>query len=59
VPADVPVTAEPTQAQLDLLRNRIDPFGTVKFDFVSGRDRLAYLKEILDKEWARAEALLA
>jgi glutaconate CoA-transferase, subunit B len=59
VPADVPVTAEPTQEQLDLLRNRIDPFGTVKFDFVSGRDRLAYLKEILDKEWARAEALLA
>lgn len=59
VPRDVPVTAEPTQEQLDLLRNRIDPFGTVKFDFVSGRDRLAYLKEILDKEWARAEALLA
>jgi glutaconate CoA-transferase, subunit B len=59
VPEDVPVTAEPTQEQLDLLRNRIDPFGTVKFDFVSGRDRLAYLKEILDKEWARAEALLA
>lgn len=59
VPEDVPVTAEPTQEQLDLLRNRIDPFGTVKFDFVSGRDRLSYLKEILDKEWARAEALLA
>jgi acyl CoA:acetate/3-ketoacid CoA transferase beta subunit len=58
VPEDVPVTAEPTQEQLDLLRNRIDPFGTVKFDFVSGRDRLSYLKEILDKEWARAEALL-
>ncbi|MEY9211762.1 hypothetical protein NI17_008870 [Thermobifida halotolerans] len=59
VPADVPVTAEPTQEQLDLLRNRIDPFGTVKFDFVSGRERLSYLKEILDAEWDRAAARLA
>jgi acyl CoA:acetate/3-ketoacid CoA transferase beta subunit len=59
VPEQVPTTAEPTQEQLDLLRNKIDPFGTVKFDFVSGRDRLGYLKEVLDKEWARAEALLA
>jgi acyl CoA:acetate/3-ketoacid CoA transferase beta subunit len=59
VPAEVPTTTEPTAVQLDLLRNKIDPFGTVKFDFVSGRDRLTYLKEILDKEWARAEALLA
>ncbi len=52
-------TAEPTQAQLDLLRGKIDPFGTVKFDFVSGRDRLAYLKEILDAEWERAAARIA
>ncbi|MFD7407839.1 CoA-transferase [Streptomyces sp. NPDC059866] len=56
VPADVPVTAEPTQEQLDLLRNKIDPFGTVKFDFVSGKDRLSYLKGILDAEWERASA---
>ena len=59
VPSDVPLTAEPTQAQLDLLRGKIDPFGTVKFDFVSGRDRLAYLKEILDAEWERAAARIA
>lgn len=59
VPDDVPRTQEPTQEQLDLLRGRIDPFGTVKFDFVSGKDRLAYLKEILDAEWKRAAARIA
>lgn len=59
VPADVPTTAEPTQEQLDLLRNRIDPFGTVKFDFVSGRERLSYLRGILDAEWNRAAARLS
>jgi acyl CoA:acetate/3-ketoacid CoA transferase beta subunit len=59
VPDDVPTTVEPTQEQLDLLRGKIDPFGTVKFDFVSGKDRLAYLKEILDAEWERAAARIA
>lgn len=56
VPAEVPTTAEPTPQQLDLLRNRIDPFGTVKFDFVSGKERLSYLRGILDAEWDRAAA---
>ncbi len=56
VPSEVPTTAEPTAEQLDLLRNRIDPFGTVKFDFLSGKERLPYLKGILDAEWKRAEA---
>ncbi len=59
VPADIPLTPEPTQEQLDLLRGKIDPFGTVKFDFVSGKDRLAYLKQILDAEWKRAAARIA
>lgn len=59
VPAEVPLTAEPTAAQLDLLRGRIDPFGTVKFDFVSGRDRLAYMRSILQAEWERAAARTA
>lgn len=56
VPVDMPTTAEPTPEQLELLRTRIDPFGTVKFDFLSGKERLPYLKGILDAEWARAEA---
>lgn len=58
VPENVPTTAEPTQEQLDLLRNKIDPFGTVKFDFVSGKERLSYLKGILDAEWNRAQELV-
>ncbi|MGH8993049.1 MAG: CoA-transferase [Acidimicrobiia bacterium] len=52
VPADVPLTAEPTPAQLALLRERIDPFGTVRIDFVPGKERLAYMKGLLDAEWA-------
>jgi acyl CoA:acetate/3-ketoacid CoA transferase beta subunit len=59
VPDEVPATAEPTAEQLRLLRERIDPFGTVKFDFLSGPDRLAYLRRVLDAEWARAEERLA
>ena len=58
VPDAVPETAVPTDEQLQLLRNSIDPFGTVKLDFVSGKERLAYLQSILDREWKRAEASL-
>jgi acyl CoA:acetate/3-ketoacid CoA transferase beta subunit len=56
VPADIPTTAEPTSAQLALLRERIDPWGTIRFDFMSARDRRAYLRELLDGEWRRARA---
>jgi hypothetical protein len=59
VPADVPQTTEPTAEQVDLLRNRIDPLGTVRFDFLSGQERLDYLEEVLAKEWARAEERVA
>jgi glutaconate CoA-transferase, subunit B len=55
-PKDVPTTDVPTRQQLDLLRNTIDPFGTVKFDFLPGRERLPYLKGILEAEWKRAAA---
>ena len=54
VPDDVPTTAMPTDEQLRLLREEIDPYGTVKFDFVAGKERLAYLEGILDAEWQRA-----
>lgn len=59
VPDTVPTTAAPTAEQLELLRTRIDPFGTVKFDFLSGKERLPYLRSILDAEWQRAERRLA
>jgi hypothetical protein len=51
---DVAQTPVPTDEQLRLLRQEIDPFGTVKFDFLGGKERLPYLKEILDAEWERA-----
>lgn len=57
VPDEVPTTTVPTAEQLRLLRERIDPRGTVKFDFVSGKDRLSYLKGILDAEWEAAAAI--
>ena len=56
VPDQIPMTETPTSEQLQLLRERIDPHGTVKFDFVAGKERLAYLKGILDGEWERAAA---
>ena len=56
VPDEIPTTPAPSGEQLRLLREEIDPYGTVKFDFVAGAERLAYLKEILDAEWARAAA---
>jgi glutaconate CoA-transferase subunit B len=59
VPEDIPTTAVPTAQQLELLRTRIDPFGTVAFDFLTGDARLDYLEGVLAKEWARAEALVS
>jgi acyl CoA:acetate/3-ketoacid CoA transferase beta subunit len=53
-PGMIPVTPEPTREQLRLLRDVIDPFDTVKFDFLKGRDRLDHLRSVLDREWERA-----
>jgi glutaconate CoA-transferase, subunit B len=58
VPEEIATTAEPTDEQLRLLREVVDPRGTVKFDFLSGEQRLAYLDQILDAEWERAERSL-
>lgn len=58
VPTQVPTTAEPTDEQVRLLRERIDPHGTVAFDFLSGAERLDYLERLLAGEWERAAARL-
>jgi glutaconate CoA-transferase subunit B len=50
VPKDVPQTEKPTKEQIRLLREEVDPYGIVAFDFISGKDRPAYLKQILDRE---------
>jgi acyl CoA:acetate/3-ketoacid CoA transferase beta subunit len=50
VPKNVPQTEKPTKEQIRLLREEIDPYGIVAFDFMPGKERLAYLKQILDRE---------
>ena len=50
VPKDIPETERPTKEHIKLLREEIDPFGTVAFDFKPGRERLDYLKEVLKRE---------
>jgi glutaconate CoA-transferase, subunit B len=57
VPDQVPETALPTDEERALLA-RIDPFGTIAFDGMSGADRLTYLKGVIDQEWERAQKQL-
>jgi len=59
VPDETPATAEPTAEQLRLLRETIDPFGTIQFDFMSGTERMQYLRQVIDLEWDRAAAAVA
>ena len=58
IPSHVPRTQEPTAMQLSLLRDRIDPFGTIRFDLMDSADRWDYIRDILDREWGRAESAL-
>jgi len=50
VPKDVPETEKPTKEQIRVLREEVDPYGMVGFDFMPGKERVAYLKQILAKE---------
>jgi acyl CoA:acetate/3-ketoacid CoA transferase beta subunit len=54
VPADIPATAEPTADQLAVLRERVDPYGTIRFDFMGAQERKDRLRELLRDEWDRA-----
>jgi acyl CoA:acetate/3-ketoacid CoA transferase beta subunit len=54
VPTDVGVTTVPRAEQLALLRDRIDPFGTIRFDFMDAQERKASVRRILQQEWDRA-----
>lgn len=56
VPAEIGVTDEPTAEQLALLRDRIDPYGTIRFDFMDANTRKDYLRDLLRSEWDRALA---
>ena len=46
----LPVTDPPTEAELRLIRTRIDPFGIRCLEFVPGRDRLDLIESILKAE---------
>jgi hypothetical protein len=50
VPKDIPETEKPTAQQVRLLREEVDPYGTLAFDFKPGKERLGYLNEILQRE---------
>lgn len=58
VPDTIPETTKPTADQLRLLRETIDPLSTVRFDFLTGEERLAYLEHVLQIEWERGEEAL-
>lgn len=52
VPEQPQPMPEPGDDEIRLIREQIDPFGTREFDFKTGRDRLGYLKEMFEREYA-------
>lgn len=54
VPAEIGTTPVPRPEELTLLRERIDPYGTIRFDFMDARNRKAYIRQLLADEWSRA-----
>jgi glutaconate CoA-transferase subunit B len=50
VPKEIPETEKPTEEQVRLLREEVDPYRTLEFDFKPGKERLGFLNEILNKE---------
>src|SRR3954471_24798189 len=46
----LPQTEPPSQDDLRLIREEVDPFGIRQLEFVPGRDRLAMIQRILDAE---------
>lgn len=50
VPKAIPETEKPTEEQVRLLREEVDPYHTLEFDFKPGKERLGFLNEILNKE---------
>lgn len=49
-PDKVPVTEPPSREELILLREKIDPLGLRKLEFISGKERLDYIESILQRE---------
>jgi len=45
-------TAPPTDNQLSIIRNELDPFGIRRLEFLSGDERLQFISDILETESA-------
>jgi glutaconate CoA-transferase, subunit A len=50
IPDPLPQTEPPSEDDLRLIREEVDPFGIRQLEFVPGRDRLAMIQRILDTE---------
>ena len=50
------MTAEPTAEQVAMLRERIDPDQTIRFDFMDAQERKDRLRDLLRADWDRALA---
>jgi glutaconate CoA-transferase subunit A len=50
IPEPLPQSEPPSQDQLRLIREEVDPFGIRQLEFVPGRDRLAMIQRILTAE---------
>jgi len=50
IPKQILETEKPTEEQVRLIREVVDPYGTIAFDFKPGKERLVYLQGILQKE---------
>lgn len=59
VPTELATTTPPNGEELRLLRERIDPFGTIRFDFMPAAERRGYVERIVAAEWKRAREAIA
>jgi len=52
VPEGVRETIPPTEQEIDILRNKVDPLGIRKLEVLAGKEREVLLKKIIEKELA-------
>jgi acyl CoA:acetate/3-ketoacid CoA transferase beta subunit len=50
MPKSIEETKPPTEDQIDLIRDKIDPNGTRRLEMLSGKERLSLLLDIIKKE---------
>ena len=50
VPEDIRKTIPPTEEEINVLRNKVDPLGIRKLEVLTGKEREVLLNEIIEKE---------